>query len=393
MHFLYLYTDYFKNEDIPLTLKKLGHSYDTISQSFMTYDSDELLTEQLITMLNKNHYDAVLNFGYIPYLSDICTNFQIPYVSWTYDSILHSLYHESIENPYNILFIYDLAEYDYLKTHFHIPYLFYLPLAVNLDRVNALSFTNRDAQVYDCEISFVGGLYQQNTYVDLEPLLSQEERQYFEQAFTYFHGQWGKDSIYEWFSNEDADFLQKRLPDYLKNDGLLPNRRYFADILLSKPIGSRERIHMLKLLGSRHQVRLYTKPQTDTSALSQVECHPYLNYYDAMYKAFRYSRINLNITLHGMMSGVPLRCFDIMGARGFLLTNYQADMEELFDMNYDLICYHNFDEMCDKVDYYLHHESERKKISLSGYLTIETRHTYEHRLQYICDTLQKCTSY
>ena len=44
---------------------------------------------------------------------------------------------------------------------------------------------------------------------------------------------------------------------------------------------------------------------------------------------FRNSRINLNITLRSIKSGIPLRCMDIYGAGGFLLSNYQTD---LFDV-------------------------------------------------------------
>ena len=40
---------------------------------------------------------------------------------------------------------------------------------------------------------------------------------------------------------------------------------------------------------------------------------------------FQNSKINLNITLRSIKNGIPLRAIDIMGAGGFLLTNYQND--------------------------------------------------------------------
>lgn len=389
MRFLYLYTDYFHNYDIPLTFDKLECEYDVFSAPFMTYDCNISALQQLEAQLSDKSYDAVWNFGYIPYISDLCERFSIPYVSWTYDSILHSLYHPSIENKCNLLFVYDKAEYTYLKTHFDVSGLFYLPLAVNTDRIAQIPHAPEDDTYYNCDISFVGDLYQGNTYVDLEPILSSEERHYFEQAFSYFHGSWGGDSIYDWFSTEDADFLQRRLPDYLKNDEQMSNQRFFADILLSKPIGSRERIDMLNRLACNHSVRLYTKPETDTSVLSHVTCYPYLNYYDAMSKAFAHSKINLNITLHGMVSGIPLRCFDIMGAGGFLLTNYQPELDDYFECGKNLVYYKNLEELEDMTAYYLSHEKERLDITAAGHSAIEQAHTYSHRISYMLDILKQ----
>lgn len=389
MHFLYLYTDFFHNYDIPMTFDKLGCHYDTFPTPFMTYDCDAAALQQLERQLSGKTYDAVWNFGYIPYISDLCSRLSIPYISWTYDSILHSLYQPSVENKYNLLFIFDKAEYTYLKTHFHIPNLFYLPLAVNTDRIARIPHAPEDDSYYNCDISFVGDLYQGNTYVDLKPVLSREEQNYFEQAFSYFHGVWGNDSIYDWFSAGDADFLQQRLPDYLKNDEQMSNQRFFAGILLSKPIGSRERIDILNRLACKHNIRLYTKPETDTSVLSHVECYPYVNYYDAMSKAFAHSRINLNITLHGMVSGIPLRCFDVMGAGGFLLTNYQPELEEYFESGKHLVYYRSLEELEELAAYYLSHEKERFSIASLGLETIKQKHTYTHRILYMLDILKQ----
>lgn len=383
MKFLYLYTDHFQNYDFLLALRQTEHSIDAFDTPFMTYEPDEALLAQLDSLLVTNSYDAVINFGYVPYISNLCNNHNIPYISWTYDSILHSLYNDSIENSCNVLFVYDKDEYSYLKEHFTIPNLFHLPLAANVERIQAIRANDDAIRHYSYDVSFVGDLYQHNTYVDLEPILSPEERAYFEQAFSYFHGVWGDDSIYDWFSKADADYLQQRLPAHLKNDERMPNQRYFADILLSKPIACRERIDMLNRLAKKHSVRLYHKNSTDISVLHNVDCHPGVNYYDAMSVAFKHSKINLNITLHGMRTGIPLRCFDIMAAGGFLITNYQSDFDELFTENKDCVIYRNLSELEDKVTYYLQHDIERKHIAINGFDTICKHHTYQQRVSSI----------
>ncbi len=386
MKLLYLYTDYFQNYDFLMALQE-QLDMDIVDTPFMTYAPDEKQLEVLAHQIGHTHYDAVINYGYVPYLSDLCNTLQLPYVSWTYDSILHSLYHKSVENPCNVLFVYDHSEYIYLREHFHIPHLYHLPLAANVKRVCSLVPTAEDIKQYTCDVSFVGDLYQKNTYVDLEPLLSPDEITYFEQAFRYFHGKWGRDSIYDWFSRADADYLQTWLPEYLRNDELMSNQRFFADILLSKPIASRERMDMLNRLARNHSVRLYHKATTDISVLKNVDCHPGVNYYDAMSFAFRYSKINLNTTLHGMMSGIPLRCFDIMAAGGFLLSNYQSELTEYFEIGTDCVVYHDLDELEDLVDYYLRHDAIRDRIAQAGFQAITQAHTYRHRVQAILHIL------
>lgn len=388
MRILYLYTDYFQNFDMLWALLQAGCDVEVIDTPFFTYQPDSGQVNDLEDKLTKGNFQAVFNFGYIPYISDLCNSHQIPYVSWTYDSILHSLYNKSIENPCNVLFVYDRTEYHYLKEHFHIPELYHLPLGVNMERVRAIELMPEDAEKYGASVSFVGNLYQENTYVDLAPVLSAEEHTYFEQAFDYFMGKWGGDSIYDWFSREDAGYLQNRLPDYLKNNELMENERYFADILLSKPIGSRERIAMLNLLAKHFPVCIYTKSTENISVLNQVECRPYVNYYDAMSKAFYYSKINLNITLHGMVSGIPLRCFDIMGAGGFLLSNYQEELSEYFRPDEEFVYYKSFDELLDKTDFYLKHDNLRENIAAAGCGAVSHAHTYQHRINTMLEHLK-----
>lgn len=381
MKILYIYTDYFKNYDIMVTLQKMGISFDVIEDSFMTWEPDEKKLSALLEKLKRGSYQAVLSYGYVPSVSDVCEDGGVFYIAWTYDSILHSLYNKSIENKCNRLFIYDSAEANYIKEHFDAPHVYYLPLAANVDRIEALEITSEDVREYSTNVSFVGDLYQQNTYYSLLTELSDGERQYFRNAFSYFFGKWGGDSIYDWFSETDADYLQERLPDYLKNNGLLPNRRFFADTLLSKPIGSLERIEILNRLAKKpYGVRLYHKESSDCSVLNNVELHKAVNYFDEMNKAFKYSKININITLHGMMSGVPLRCFDVVASGGFLLTNYQSDLEGLFEEDNEIVCYRSIDELLEKVDYYMKHEDERTKIAKAGFMRAKAEHSYEKRL-------------
>ena len=96
---------------------------------------------------------------------------------------------------------------------------------------------------------------------------------------------------------------------------------------------------------------------------------------------FKRSKINLNITLRGIRSGVPLRAFDIMGAGGFLLSNFQADYLDMFVPGEDFVYYESKEDLLQKIDYYLTHEEERAAIARNGHDKVAAAHTYRHRVR------------
>ena len=103
---------------------------------------------------------------------------------------------------------------------------------------------------------------------------------------------------------------------------------------------------------------------------------------------FKHSKINLNITLRSIVSGIPLRVFDIMGCGGFLLTNYQQDMFEYFVPEEDFIFYSDMEELSDKCKFFLEHDDIRKKIAGNGYEKVRKYHTFDIRIEEILNTIK-----
>ena len=128
-------------------------------------------------------------------------------------------------------------------------------------------------------------------------------------------------------------------------------------------------------------MKLYTHDSDWTSG-KVINCGP-VDYYDDAPYVFRFSDINLNITLRSIKSGIPLRAFDIMGAGGFLITSYTSDFTEFFIPGEDFVYYESISDLSDKADYYLTHPEERIKIAESGYRKICSDHTFDHRVDQI----------
>ena len=97
--------------------------------------------------------------------------------------------------------------------------------------------------------------------------------------------------------------------------------------------------------------------------------------------------INLNISLRSIVTGIPMRIFDIMGAGGFVLTDYREDMLQFFVPGEDFVYYESREDLLEKIDYYLAHDDERRQIAASGHEKIAQAHTFDHRVREILDVV------
>ena len=108
-----------------------------------------------------------------------------------------------------------------------------------------------------------------------------------------------------------------------------------------------------------------------------------------MPKVFHMSKINLNFTIPNIKSGLPLRMWDIMGAGGFLMTNFQAEIPGFFEIGRDLVCFESEQELVEKCGYYLTHEDERIQIARNGYEKVKKMHSNKLRVIKLLQLIQK----
>ena len=92
---------------------------------------------------------------------------------------------------------------------------------------------------------------------------------------------------------------------------------------------------------------------------------------------FASSKININITLRSILTGIPLRVVDILGARGFVLSNYQAELAEYFEYGKSIVWFDSPGDLVEKCAYYLEHDDERKKIATLGHEIAANEFAYE----------------
>ena len=71
------------------------------------------------------------------------------------------------------------------------------------------------------------------------------------------------------------------------------------------------------------------------------------------------------------------RTWITLGCGGFLVTNYVPGLETIFTKGVHLEWYHNHEECLDLIDYYLKHESQRRRIAMAGHEFAHFQRTYD----------------
>lgn len=362
--------------DIIESLEHMGHTVDIIEYKLTCYDEDDTFAEILAEKIRSTYYDFVFTVNYYGVISDTCQREGVLYVSWSCDSPLISMYHESLYNDCNRIFLFDMADVERFKG-MGAEHIYYLPLCVDSDRIEYLIANRPHPGIYSSDISFVGSLYEKNTYDRLAPKMSDYLKGYFDGAMQAQMSISGANILDE-FLTEDILYKIEEIFNLEKTDRSFSNLGLiFKTTVLGFKIARTVRKKALIELGKTNQVSLYTGSNMED--LLGVDYRGGLDYWSEMPIAFFESKINLNFTIPNIESGLPLRIWDILGSGGFLMTNYQAELPMYFEEDKDIICFDGVEELKEKSRFYLKNDELRKRIALSGLEKVK-EHNYINRL-------------
>ena len=363
----------FGNEDIKEAFTAEGHTFSCFPFSNRDGRKDTEISKELSSVLRRETPDVVFSFNYFPVISQVCKAQDIKYISWIYDSPYVMLYSYTALNPCNVIYVFDRELYlEFHRAGIHTVH--YMPMAANVERLDRLS--GQKVPVYD--ISFIGSLYtEQHNFYDRMTGLSEYAKGYLEALMAAQRKIQGYNFIQESLS-PILDDLYQALPMDPNPDGVESREYLYAQYVINRKITGLERTDLIAAITKRHTLDLFTH---------DAAFHmPNLRYYEQMPLVFRHSRINLNISLRSIKSGIPLRAFDIMGSGGFLLSNFQTDFLDAFTPGEDFVYYESEEDLLQKIDYYLEHEDERAAIAKNGHDKVAAAHTFRHRVQEMLNT-------
>lgn len=370
-----LYYSWEENSKIDMleALSVSGHEVSLITAPINNYLEHPELETIIRNAALESHCDIIFSFNYLPFVSNAAFSTKVPYVSWVYDCPHWTLFSPTITNPYNYLFLFDRVLVEQVRSNGAV-HAYHLPLAVNIKRLQALL---KQSSNYNEDISFVGSLYENNTFRQIQ-YLPEELRGYIDGLLAAQKQIWGQDLMTKLITPE----FSHELGLYIKceNNPLcpIPERAFFLSMLQTE-LTSQERIEYLNALGDSFDVSLYSA--SDPSLCPKTFHKGIVHYTTEMPFVFAHSKINLNLSLRSITSGIPLRALDIMGCGGFLLSNYQPELDEYFSNGCEYVYFESREDLLAKSDYYLNHPQERAEIAANGLFRVTTDFSYEHQIK------------
>lgn len=342
--------------------------------------SDSFLAA-LYSVLENQQFDFCFSYNFFPLMATACYKCNIKYISFVYDSPQVKLYSYTVTYPTNYIFLFDSS----LVTQFQkegLTTFYYMPLPVNADRIHSLLQKPYDSARLSADVSFVGSLYNENhnLYDSLQGI-SSYTKGYLDAIMQAQSHVYGYNFLEECLTPAITAELQNAA-HYQKNpDGVESLSFIFSDYYLCRKLTSMERINILTDVASHFPLKIFTP--NNNYVIPNASNMGVADYLTETPYIFHDSKINLNITLRSIKSGIPLRCMEIMSCGGFLLTNFQSDFFKHFVAGEDFVYFESNDDMLQKIDYYLTHEKERASIAESAYQKVIKNHSYETIFQQI----------
>lgn len=370
-------------------LQQLGQNVDDFTHKFQSLDYDTDYLKRLSNRLLEKRYDGVFSVNFIPIISRVCDVMKIPYICWIVDSPCFQLFSNTIRNPWNRIFMFDRSQYEkfYAENPDHI---FHMPLACDYETWNACMVTKEDRRLYTADISFIGSTYEEKCFYNKIENLPDDLRGYVEGVIQSQLNVYGYNFIEDALTEEFCSRFKESVQwNPLGEDYTEDVKAIIADTFIGEKCTEQERLLTLKKISEHADLDLYTL--SDVSKLPKANNRGGADSVLMMPKIFKCSKINLNITSRPIKTGIPLRIFDILGAGGFVLTNYQAEILDHFEIGKDLAVYESQIDLLDQISYYLKHEDVRIEIAENGKKKVKEQHSYKVRLARILDLAFKGT--
>lgn len=388
--------DSFGDKDIEEVFARAGH--EVFKSPYVESEGEDVCAGQIADFklaIERYRPDCVFSYNYFPPVSDVCQDVHVPYLSWVYDSPYMHLYSTSVANPVNRVFLFDAGMYQILASR-GIETVYHLPLGVNTTRYNRQCGTpaapKKPGHIdlttgrlsLESDISFVGSLYTEKRhrlYDMIRP--SEYVGGYLEAIIAAQKHVYGADIIEPLLTDEIIAEIGKSFPYAVEDDITMTAGEFYSQYVLARKVTSVERCEIMEMLGnSRKQaLKIYLFTNDIDVHFKNIKNIGAVDYYKEMPSVFHSAKINLNITLRSILTGIPLRALDIMASGGFLLSNYQTELDTGFVAGEEYDYYSDYDELIGKIGYYLSNDKERRAIAAAGWEKIQKEYSMDERVK------------
>ncbi len=392
-------------QDMLLTLQEAGYEVVHTRQRMVDYLADERFEEHLVRLIRRYQPEFCFSFNYFPVMSAVCLREGVRYVSWVFDSPALTLYHTSVNNSCNRIFFFDRGAIESLRRA-GAEQIYHLPLAARPGRTEALiesgiftvsgslqkhEMAEQQKQIWQEKflaqyrhhgVTMVGRIYDKKNLYDQINYLPDSLRAELESIMAEQAQVWEQNFLEERLTAERMQEISRYVHLACPEDCWYTSEHVFAHLFLGQKLTATERQEALLTLGKRVPVRLYSDSVPE--GMTERKQFTYAGTVDSDTQAplvFRESKINLNLTLRSILTGIPLRVFDIIEAGGFVLSNAQQELTECFDADKEIVLCRSMEELEEKAVFYLEHDALRQQIAEAGHRRLCAEHTLAQRLE------------
>ena len=374
----------FGSETIKTIFNEMGHNVSVFDFPHKSPDAKngEDLCNRIVEKIMKEKADLVFSFNYFPVIATAGYACRKRYISWVYDSPAIHLYSMTVFFETNYIFHFDSHEVERMQSE-GVPHVFYLPLAANVEAYDQIRPDAEQRKRYTADIAMLGSLYgEKYKYFDKYTHFDDYIKGFLDGVVNAQEQIYGVNFLQNALTPEFMSRLLKAVPLTIdQGNGYDSPEWRFANYYLAMRVTEQERKNMLEALSKHYDVALYTGSEVD--GLKRVRNMGSVEYYKEAPCAIKCARINLNVTLRSIQTGIPLRIMDLMGCGAFVLSNFQADLCTEFIPDEDFVYYESIEDAVDKAGYYLTHEQERLRIAENGYRKVKKQHNFRKKCRYI----------
>lgn len=389
---LLISSKYFLMGEVESACKNLGLQYHHIllgNEEIAHSDFVKQLLEEIISFKP----DALITLNHLGVdregvLMDLINRLELPFISWFVDNphlILYS--YEGLTSPFLHIFTWDLDNVPSLKAR-GFSNVYYLPLGTDAARFHPSNKEKIISPKWKSDVSFVG-----NSMID--KVQKRLDACSLPQKF------------YEDFFALAKNFIQspKRIAEkYILEDG----KKNFPALIE----------HYQEVFDTEEKLAFETGMTWEATRVYRLDCvkqildfypllvgdngwnvflegekrpwrwHEPINYYDKLPYFYPHSTINFNCTSMQMKGASNQRILDVPAVGSFVLTDYREQMENMFDIGEEIICYKNKEEIPELITFYLSHDKEREQIIRKGRERVLKCHTWTHRMDEIIRTMK-----
>lgn len=356
-------------DDSIKAIMALGHDVRVIEPTRF-WHSNRHFIERLSWEIRDFRPDLIFSVDHVGLVPRLFELMRVPYGCWWVDNPFFWVTKEMLiqgVSDYACIFLWDRGYTDNLKA-LGFKEIHFLPLATNPERFKKIELSSRDKERFSCEVSFVG-----SSTIDIA--LNFEE----------FFLKRIKDPSTKGFIKEamrqqainPLDWMEGILKRLGLDPSSLEDGERFSRILeFASMAGYREGI--LKAL-STFDLRVYGDSGWRRIIGEGVYFGP-ADYENDLPKVYNGSKINLNITMAQMKEAINQRVYDVSACGGFVLSDFRPDLERLFELGKEVVCYQNIKELKALCDHFLSHPREREEMADRAQKRVLREHTYMVRM-------------